>query len=199
MSVLNRCVQKNFVVRLVLPACLLVAVAASNSVQAQDAATAKPVTVDVFGAGSLEVPESFKKTAPRSRIIEHEFSVQEGEGDDAPSARLTMMAAGGDVKANIDRWKGQFSGSNKKIGETEEKKYGDWQTHVIEVSGDFSERMGGGPFSGGRVVKREDYGMLGAILVHPEGRKYFVKLIGPQSLIESNRDAFKKMIASIDE
>ncbi|WDQ18800.1 hypothetical protein [Rhodopirellula sp. P2] len=199
MSVLNRCVLNRCVVSLALPAFLLVVVANPTNAQAQDAATAKPVTVDVFGAGSLEVPASFKKTTPRSRIIEHEFSIQEGEGDDAPSARMTMMAAGGDVKANLERWKNQFSGSDKKIGESEEKKQGDWQTHVIEISGNFSETMGGGPFSGGRVVKREDYGMLGAILVHPEGRKYFVKMIGPRTLIESNRDAFKKMIASIGE
>ncbi|WP_039963206.1 hypothetical protein [Rhodopirellula europaea] len=199
MSVLNRCVLNRCVVTLALPAFLFVAVACQTNVQAQDAATAKPVTVDVFGAGTLEVPESFKKTTPRSRIVEHEFAVKDGEGDDAPSARITMMAAGGDVKANLDRWKNQFSGSNKKVAETEVKKEGDWETHVIEVSGTFTETMGGGPFSGGRKVQRENYKMMGAILVHPEGRKYFVKMYGPIALIESNRDLFKKMIASIDE
>lgn len=199
MSVLNPPVFNRCVLRLVLPAFLMVAVASQTNVEAQDAAAAEPVTIEVFGAGSLEVPESFKKTTPRSRMIEHEFAVKEGEGDDAPSARVTMMAAGGDIKANLDRWKGQFSGSDKKVVETEVKKEGDWQTHVIEVSGTFTETMGGGPFSGGRSVQRENYAMLGAILVHPEGRKYFVKMYGPRDLVDSKRDVFKKMIASIDE
>ncbi|MCC9641271.1 hypothetical protein LOC71_03220 [Rhodopirellula sp. JC740] len=170
---------------------------AGNFAVAEEAVADKPVVVDVFGAGTLEVPAEFKKTTPKSRILEHEFEVKEGEAEDAPAARLTMMAAGGDIQANLDRWKMQFSGSDKKVGEAEEKKVGDWSTHVIEVSGDFSERMGGGPFSGGRTVQRKDYGMLGAIIVHPEGRKYFVKMIGPQSVIEANRDAFKEMIATI--
>lgn len=154
-------------------------------------------TISVFEAGDLEVPAAFKRVEPKSRIIEHEFEATAGQGDEAKTARVTMMAAGGDVKANIDRWKGQFTGGDKEATKVEDMKLGNWEVHIVDTAGSFSERMGGGPFAGGKTVVRTDYGMTGAILVHPEGRKYFVKMIGPQEVIKANRDAFVKMIKSI--
>ena len=59
--------------------------------------------------------------------------------------------------------------------------------------------MGGGPFAGGKVINRENYAMAGAILVHPEGRKYFVKMIGPAAVVKANRKSFVSMIKSINE
>lgn len=150
--------------------------------------------VDVFGVGTIMVPAEFKPAAKKSRIIEHEFAVIEGDGEDAPTARLTMMRSGGGVEANLDRWKGQFSGSAKKVGETEVTETGKLTVHTIKINGSYMETMGGGPFSGGKKVKREDYAMLGAILVEPEGAQYYVKMIGPASVIEANEKAFKEMV-----
>ena len=162
-------------------------------------ATAKTETISVFSSGTLTVPEAFKRSEAKSRIIEHEFQASAGEGDDAKTARVTMMAAGGDVAANIKRWKGQFSGGDEDQQKTEEMKLGDWQVHIVDVSGGYQERMGGGPFGGGKVVERENYAMAGAILIHPEGRKYFVKMIGPAEVVKENRKAFVEMIKSIEK
>ena len=159
----------------------------------------KPVSVDVFGAGNLTVPVAFKKVAPKSSIIEHEFQAKTGEGKEGETARVTFMAAGGDVKANIQRWKGQFAGGDAKDQKVEEMKLGNWQVYLVDVSGSFAERMGGGPFAGGKVINRENYAMAGAILVHPEGRKYFVKMIGPSAVVKANRKSFVSMIKSINE
>jgi hypothetical protein len=156
-------------------------------------------TVSVFGEKKLEVPENWKRTKPASTIVEHEFLLKDGEGDDAPMARVTMMAAGGDVKANIDRWKGQFTGGDAAAQKAEEKKVGKWTVHVVDLSGNFKETMGGGPFSGGKVVERKDYAMLGAILVHPEGRKYFVKMTGPAELVKSGREDFLNMFDGLKD
>lgn len=150
--------------------------------------------VDVFGVGTLMVPAEFKPAPRQSRIIEHEFAVIEGEGEDAPTARLTMMRSGGGVTANLDRWKGQFSGTEKKVGETEVTETGKLTVHTIKINGSYMETMGGGPFSGGKKVKREDYAMLGAILVEPKGAQYYVKMIGPASVIDANEKAFNKMV-----
>jgi hypothetical protein len=110
-----------------------------------------------------------------------------------------MMAAGGDVEANIKRWKGQFAGGDEAARKSEEMSIGKWTVHLVDVNGSYAERMGGGPFAGGKVVNRENYGMTGAILVHPEGRKYFVKMIGPMAVVKANRDAFVTMIKSIEK
>jgi hypothetical protein len=151
-------------------------------------------SVSVFGDKKLAVPGSWQRTKPASSIVEHEFLVKGGDGEDAPTARVTMMAAGGDVKANIDRWKGQFTGGDAAAQKSEEKKVGDWVVHVVDLSGSFKETMGGGPFSGGKVVERQNYAMLGAILVHPEGRKYFIKMTGPSDLVKSNRESMVQML-----
>ena len=159
----------------------------------------KTEAISIFGAGNLQVPADFKRVEKKSRIIEHEFQASTGEGDDAKTARVTMMAAGGDVEANIKRWKGQFSGGDEDAQKAEEMKLGNWQVHIVDVSGSYQERMGGGPFGGGKVVQRENYAMAGAILVHPEGRKYFVKMIGPGDVVKANKKAFVEMIKSIEK
>lgn len=163
-----------------------------------DAPKQKSVQVNVFDEGTLSVPADFKRTEVKSRIIEHEFQATAGEGDAKKTARVTMMAAGGDVKANISRWKGQFAGGEAEDQKTEEMKVGDWNVYVVDVTGSYQERTGG-PFAGGKVVERTGYAMTGAILVHAEGRKYFVKMIGPQQVIKANRKAFVEMIKGIKE
>ena len=160
---------------------------------AQEEATAeKPKTVEVFDTVTLTLPAEWKAKDVRSRIIEHEFAVTQGEGEDAPTARITMMAAGGDIKTNIERWKGQFSGGGE--AKTETMDVAGQKVHFVQLDGTFKETMGGGPFSGGRTVMREKYGMLGAIIEMKDGRKYFIKATGPEDLIEAQKEGFVKML-----
>jgi len=172
-------------------------------VSAADAVADKPVLVEVLQAGKLKVPTEFKRVKPKSRIVQHEFEAQAGEGDEAKTARVTMMQAGGDVKANVRRWKGQFAGGDKTANKTEELSVGEWTVHIIDLNGSFGERMGGGPFSGGKVVQRENYAMTGVILVPPnagpQGPKFFVKMIGPSAVVKANRNRLVQMIKSIDQ
>ncbi len=161
-----------------------------------DSPTTQPTKVDVFGSGTLMVPGEFQKVPPASRIVQYEFMVP-AEGEMAP-ARMTMMAAGGGVEANLDRWKGQFGG-DKKVGETAETKSGEYTVHTIDVIGTYADSMGGGPFSGGKKVMRDDYAMLGAILVAPNGQSYFVKMIGPAEVVMPQKETFMKMVKTVGE
>lgn len=158
----------------------------------------KTESISIFDDGELQVPAEFERVERKSRIIEHEFQASDGEGEDAKTARITMMASGGGVKANIDRWKGQFTGGDEDLKKVEEMKIGEWHVHLVANNGTFAERMGGGPFAGGKVVQRKGHGMLGAILVHPEGKMYFVKMIGPNSLVQAKRDTFVEMLKSLE-
>ena len=158
---------------------------------------AKLDSVNVLGAAIIEVPAQFKRVKPKSSMVQHEFQAKAGEGEQEKTARVTMMAAGGDVAANIRRWKGQFAGGNKGANKVDQFTLGEWGVHIVDVNGAYAERSGG-PFAGGKVVNHENYGMTGAILVHPDGRKFFVKMIGPDEVIKANRDAFVAMIKSLD-
>ncbi len=177
----------------------LFAFSAANNycAQAEDAAVADANTIQVFDDAKLEIPEGCKRIKPQSGIIEHEFLAKTGEGDDAPQARITMMAAGGPVKANIERWKGQFTGGDADAQKTEDKTVGKWTIHIADLSGTFAESMGGGPFAGGKTVKREGYAMTGVILEHSEGRKYFIKVTGPMDIVKANRPAVVKMLEGL--
>jgi len=155
-------------------------------------------TVSVFGEADIAVPADFKRVEPKSRIIQHEFQAKAGKGDDEKTARVTMMAAGGDVKANIQRWQGQFAGGDQDARKTEELKVGKWQVYIVDVNGNYAERVGG-PFAGGKVVNRENYAMIGAILEHSDGRKFFLKMIGPADVVKGNRKAFVSMVKSIEK
>lgn len=166
----------------------------SSALIAEDG-SGEPVKVDVFGKGKLTVPAEFKPTKPASGIIEHEFRV--GEGD--TTARLTMMRAGGGVEPNIKRWKGQFSGGKAEDQKTEKMSAGPFEVHLVDVTGSYAERMGGGPFFGGKTVQRENYAMAGAILVSQDGLMYFAKMIGPAEVVKGNREKFVKMIKSVGE
>ena len=176
---------------------------ASSNCHAQDQAGGKPVTVDVFGTGQMQVPAEFKQVKPKMRMIAHEFQASAGEGDEKATARLTMMVSGGGVKANIRRWKGQFAGGDKAKNKTEEMEVGKWKVHIVDLNGSYAERMGGGPFAGGKVVQRENYAMTGAIIMPkdagPNGQGYFVKMIGPANVIQANRQRMVDMIKSLEK
>jgi hypothetical protein len=180
-----------------LSACAAVAIVI-GSLTFATAEEEKTEKVSVLDAGQLTVPATFKRVEPQSRIVEHEFQAKAEGGDDSATARLTMMAAGGDVAANVQRWKAQFAGGDPDKQKSETMKVGKWEVHLVDVTGSYAERMGGGPFAGGKVVNRSDYAMVGAILVHPEGGKYFLKLIGPEKVVTGNREAFVKMVKSLE-
>ena len=167
----------------------------------------KPQLITVFGKATLEVPGDFERTQPASRIVEDEFVAKSGEGAEAATARVYMMASGGSLDANLDRWKGQFSAADAERFKTEKLKLENWDIVVAEQTGTYSDQMGGGPFAPGRTVQRPDYGMMGAIIVAPDPDspdtdldrrpKYFVKMIGPKGVIEANREAFLGMVKSL--
>ncbi len=184
----------NFPVILVPAICFSLLTSISNSSWGQDAEQ-KATTVSVFDKGELSVPAEFKKVQPKSRIIQHEFEVKSGD----ETARLTFMPAGGGVEPNIKRWKGQFSGGKAEDQKTEKLDLGEWEVHLVDVSGSFAERMGGGPFAGGKMVQREDYAMTGAIFVAPNGGLYFAKMVGPAEVIKANREKFVAMAKSIGD
>ena len=170
--------------------------AASPSATAAD--DAQGTQIDVFDKAQLTVPEEWKRVEVRSSIIEHEFSVA-AKQDPQQTARITMMPAGGSIDDNIERWKGQFAGGKPDAQKVQKTQVGDYTVHLVDVAGTFTERMGGGPFAGGKVVQRPDYAMIGAIIVTPERRQYFVKMTGPEKVVQENREAFTKMVKEIRE
>jgi hypothetical protein len=149
------------------------------------------------GKLAFTAPKGWTKKQPRSRIIEVEFEIPAAKGDEN-AGRFTMMGAGGDVQANIDRWFGQFEqpdGSDSK-GKVEKRTIAGKTVHYVDLAGTYKDSPSG-PFAGGKTIKREDYRMLAAIVETKEAGNYFLKFYGPKATVAENEKAFQEMLGSL--
>ena len=170
---------------------------------AKEASESAKLTTVTLAGGSIRFQQPASWTTPktpRSRIIEREFSVPKAPGDET-DGRLTMMRSGGSVKVNVERWFGQFTQpdgkSTKDVAKVITKKMNDQETTIVDISGTFSEQMGGGPFAPGKTVVRKDYRMLGGIVQTKSSGQYFFKLYGPQKTIAGAEKHFLAMLESV--
>lgn len=163
-----------------------------------DAESAKEPLKFAVAGGELifEATGDWKSVKPKSRMLEYEIEVPKVEGDNA-NGRLTIMGAGGSIDANIQRWEGQFSQPDGSAtdAKTKELTIDEMKVTMVDVSGTFTQTMGG-PFSGGKKVDSPDQRMLAAIMQTPESGNYFIKLVGPAATIKANEADFEKMIKS---
>jgi len=154
------------------------------------------------GALNFTAPSTWKKMKPRSPMLAYEIAIpkSEGEADDAADGRLTIMGAGGSVEANLERWYGQYTqpdgGSTKDATKVVESKVGDCEVTWVDMSGTMLDKPGG-PMSGGKVVEREGYRTLAAIVQAGEHGQYFVKVYGPKKTLTDNEAAFKAFVESL--
>ena len=94
---------------------------------------------------------------------------------------------GGGVKANIDRWVGQFrtaDGATK----IEPQEIAGAKVTLVSTEGTFSSGMPGGP-----TTPMDGYALLGAIVENADG-DVFVKLTGPAALVKESRKKFLDFI-----
>ncbi len=167
-----------------------------NEATAADAQTAKmPLKLTVADSRLVfEATGAWKSVKPKSRMLAHEIQIPKVEGDDA-NGRLTIMGAGGSIDANIKRWEGQFTQPDGAAtqAKTKELTIDEMKVTIVDVSGTFTQTMGG-PFAGGKKVESADQRMLAAIVQTPQSGNYFIKLVGPEATVKANEAEFKKMI-----
>jgi hypothetical protein len=68
--------------------------------------------------------------------------------------------------------------------------------HLVDINGTFKDQVGG-PFAGGKVVTKENYRMLGAIIVTKDFGQYFVKFYGPKKTMEAQEKAFLESVNTL--
>ena len=130
---------------------------------------------------------------PKTRIVEHEFAIPVVGGDEI-EGRFTVMGAGGGVDANIQRWLGQFTqpdgSSTKEKSKVQKMQINGVEVHYVDIAGDFKDQPG--PFA--PAVTRENYRMLGAIIVTEKAGMHFLKLYGPKATVSGQEEPFKQML-----
>jgi hypothetical protein len=145
-----------------------------------------------LGKYKITTPAGWQQQQPKSTIVMYEFSSPAVE-DDKANGRMTVMAAGGSVEQNVDRWYGQFKqpdGSDSKDkAKLEKRMIAGRDVHFFDLSGTYRE-----PF--GATGDQPNYRMLAAIIVTPEAN-FYVKYYGPRKTITANEKPFKEMIESL--
>ena len=156
------------------------------------------------GAVQFMATGDWEVVKPRNRIVEYEIKIAKVDGDaeELPAGRLTIMGAMGSVEANIARWQGQFKqpdgGSSADATEETVIDVGGNEVTIVDLSGTFVDTMGGGPFSGGKQVDRPEFRMLAAIIQAGSYGQYFVKFTGSDKTVSANHDKFIAMIKSLN-
>jgi hypothetical protein len=139
---------------------------------------------------TLTAPTSWKRTKPRSSLVQAEFALShaDNEGGDG---RLTVSVVAGTVKDNVDRWKGQFVGAINN-GKQEEIEVGGLKVTLVDFAGTFGEQAG----MMAPVVNRPDYRMIAAVI--PVGDQlYVVKAVGPKRTMAANVAAINSFVGSL--
>jgi hypothetical protein len=131
-------------------------------------------------------------TAPTSPMVKAALNHRKKDG---PLLKFYHFGQGqgGGVKANLDRWKGQFKDGEAKVT-PEEKTFGDQKLTIVTMIGTY---MAGPPF-GGNKVAQADQMLLGAVIPHPTG-DVFLKMTGPEAELKKLKVDFDKLIASAFE
>jgi hypothetical protein len=148
------------------------------------AALAEPVKVGAFG---FTVPDGWKSVTPSSAMRKAQLEITQG----SEKAEVTFFqfgaGEGGNAADNVARWFAQFPGSEAKR-KTENVQAGSVKITFATTEGTFSSGMPGGPTS-----PMSGYALCGAILESSEGN-VFIKMTGPESLVKSSSEAFRKMV-----
>ncbi len=98
---------------------------------------------------------------------------------------------GGNIEANINRWARQFEGSPDV--ERSSKEINGLNVAFVKIAGTFLSP--GGPMMKSQG-KKDDYGLLGAIVEAPEGSVFF-KCTGPSNTISSAEEEFGALVESL--
>jgi hypothetical protein len=148
-------------------------------------------TVSAF---SFTAPDGWKQVEPKSAMRKAQLEVPGAEG--GKTAEVTFFffggGQGGDVKANVQRWVGQFSGGSD-VQKVEEQDMNGVKVTLVSTEG----TMKASPFAG---IPEDMPGsaLQGAILEHADG-PVFIKMTGPADLVKASKEKFLSLVKSATE
>jgi hypothetical protein len=162
---------------------LLVALLSAITLRAQD-----PATFDVAGL-TFTRPTEWKWVEVTSPMRKAQLKVPGAKPEQSADIIFFHFGAGagGDIKANADRWLAQFK-SAEGASKVETNAINDTKVTLVTTEGTFSSGMPGGP-----TTPLENQALLGAIIESAEGN-IFVKMTGPAELVKGSRERFIEFI-----
>jgi hypothetical protein len=115
------------------------------------------------------------------RLLQFRLPRAEGDPKDGEAAVFTNIM--GSTRANIDRWRGQFSVVEQGRDALEEIAEGvKGKVTLLDITGKYTGQMGPAA-GGGAPPPAETTRMIAAVVESPEG-VWFVKALGPPATME---------------
>ena len=145
---------------------------------------------------SLTVPAHWDQVKATSTMRAAQFRIPQ-KGADGPAADLVVFYFGGPtggVKANVERWVGQFSKEDRKIEMTQAKCEAG-SCIIVDAIGTWN-KPDGPPFAR-KTVKTPGSRVINIIVIEKRDGKedyYFLKLSGPKDHVTAEADALSKAI-----
>ena len=178
---------------------LLVAIAGSIA----GAGLAREQAIAQTGQGSggtaglrWTVPPAWHEEPTASPMRRAQYRIPGPGGDGECIVFYFGPGQGGDAKANLTRWAGQFrTADDKPIGtafKTRELTAGGVHVTMVDATGTYVGGMGGGPPG----PPRANQTMLAAIVQGPDAN-WFFRALGPKATMDAQRGPFEQMIRSI--
>ena len=135
-------------------------------------------------------PQGWLREAPKSRMRAAQFRLPGPEGVDA--AEVSVIAAGGSVKGNIDRWKGQFQSPPK--SEVHATKVDGISITSVTLEGTFILKSS--PMAPGPGTPMPDF-IVRALIIEAPGGTLFVKGWGPSATMKRWDKSFMALAESV--
>lgn len=140
---------------------------------------------------TLQAPKSWDRQTPSSSMRIAQFALPK-QGADPRDGVCTVIVAGGDVQANINRWRGQFKENPE--AKTDTHTIGEVTATLVRIQGTFMEQAR--PMAGGPGVARENY-VMRAIIAPVGQRTVFIKAWGPAPTMDHYDAEFVAMAKSM--
>ncbi len=178
------------------PRSILIAVALLAIWALAASADDKGAVVTIDGLSS-RTPADWKELQTDGLPRFKQFALPKAAGDKADAELIIYFfntGGGGGVKANIDRWKGQFQPPEGKkiddVAKVEDFKVGNVPVTYLDVQGTYLFKAR--PMDT-RVEPRPDQRMLAVVFESPKG-PYYIKLVGPEKTVAQHKKGFDEWL-----
>lgn len=143
-------------------------------------------------------PDAWRRRQPRNSMRLAEFTLPPDPGaTDTAEVVVYFFGAGqgGDVEANVERWRMQFTDEDGSHPDPAVEPVADafHPTTLVEMSGRYARGMGMGSSP---EDARADQVLLAAVVEAPAGNLY-VQMYGPSAVVRAQRDAFVRFVRGI--
>jgi hypothetical protein len=155
---------------------------------ATTAFAADDIVVEIDGLKS-KAPASWKNEKPKmNRVAQFKITKSDGDPEDAELVVFHFgKGQGGDVDANMKRWKGQFKTPGEKSKE-EKLKVSGVEVMTLDMQGTYLHKSA--PMDpDSKVVEKPNFRAIN-VYFNSENGPYFIKLVGPAKTVEVHKAEF---------